>query len=207
MFAALNDRRAVVDYLLDTGVDVDARPYRNTTALHFAIQFRRHDMVRHLLDEAHRQQSKTTPTSPTPPDGPRPATTAAKQQSRSANSSAPPSREERSDPVDPPTSSIVASATSTKSRRGAGLHARASRRGNGSSVVLLSGVVCRGGRWFCGRLEVRASGLCECLHDRRVPGFEVVDHAVAYVVADHAAQNGVVFDVAEVAEAGDEGVH
>ena len=50
VFAALNDRRAVVDYLLDTGVDVDARPYRNTTALHFAIQFRRHDMVRHLLD-------------------------------------------------------------------------------------------------------------------------------------------------------------
>ena len=84
---------------------------------------------------------------------------------------------------------------------------RASRRGNGSSVVLLSGVVCRDGRWFCGRLEVRARGLCECLHDRRVPGFEVVDHAVAYVVADHAAQNGVVFDVAEVAEAGDEGVH
>ena len=36
--------------LLDTGVDVDARPYRNTTAQHFAIQFRRHDMVRHLLD-------------------------------------------------------------------------------------------------------------------------------------------------------------
>ena len=49
MFAALNDRRAVVDYLLDAGVDIDARSYRNTTALHFAIQFRRHDMVRHLL--------------------------------------------------------------------------------------------------------------------------------------------------------------
>ena len=50
MFAALNNRHAVVDYLLDTGVDVDARPYRNTTALHFAIQFRRSDMVRRLLD-------------------------------------------------------------------------------------------------------------------------------------------------------------
>ena len=48
-FAALNDRSAVVDYLLDTGVDIDARPYRNTTALHFAIQFRRHHMVRLLL--------------------------------------------------------------------------------------------------------------------------------------------------------------
>ena len=50
VFAALNNRHAVVDYLLDTGVDVDARPYRNTTALHFAIQFRRSDMVRRLLD-------------------------------------------------------------------------------------------------------------------------------------------------------------
>ena len=50
VFAALNNRRAVVDYLLDTGVDIDARPYRNTTALHFAIQFRRPDVVSHLLD-------------------------------------------------------------------------------------------------------------------------------------------------------------
>lgn len=49
VFAALNNRHAVVDYLLDTGADVDARPYRNTTALHFAIQFRRSDMVRRLL--------------------------------------------------------------------------------------------------------------------------------------------------------------
>ena len=49
VFAALNGRSAVVDYLLDAGVDIDARPYRNTTALHFAIQFRRHDMVRLLL--------------------------------------------------------------------------------------------------------------------------------------------------------------
>ena len=50
VFAALNDRRDVVDYLLDAGADIDARPYRNTTALHFAIQFQRSDMVRHLLD-------------------------------------------------------------------------------------------------------------------------------------------------------------
>ena len=50
VFAALNNRHAVVDYLLGTGVDVDARPYCNTTALHFAIQFRRSDMVRRLLD-------------------------------------------------------------------------------------------------------------------------------------------------------------
>ncbi len=49
MFAALNDRRTVVDYLLDAGVDIDARPYQNTTALHFAIQFGRLDMVEHLL--------------------------------------------------------------------------------------------------------------------------------------------------------------
>lgn len=50
VFAALNNRRAVVDYLLDAGADVDARPYQNTTALHFAIQFQRLDMARHLLD-------------------------------------------------------------------------------------------------------------------------------------------------------------
>lgn len=49
VFAALNDRRAVVDYLLDGGADIDARPYRNTTALHFAVQFARLGMVRHLL--------------------------------------------------------------------------------------------------------------------------------------------------------------
>ena len=50
VFAAANDRREVIVYLLDTGVDVDTRPYRNTTALHFAIQFGRLAMVRHLLD-------------------------------------------------------------------------------------------------------------------------------------------------------------
>ena len=42
--------RAVVDYLLDAGADIDARPYQNTTGLHFAIQFQRVGMVRHLLD-------------------------------------------------------------------------------------------------------------------------------------------------------------
>ena len=50
VFAALNNRRDVVDYLLDAGADIDARPYQNTTALHFAIQFQRAEMVRHLLD-------------------------------------------------------------------------------------------------------------------------------------------------------------
>ena len=49
VFAALNNRRDVVDYLLDAGADIDARSYRNTTALHFAIQFQRPEMVRHLL--------------------------------------------------------------------------------------------------------------------------------------------------------------
>ena len=57
VFAAANDRRNVVDYLLDAGADVDAHPYRNTTALHFAIQFRRPRMVRFLLD---RRASVTT---------------------------------------------------------------------------------------------------------------------------------------------------
>ena len=50
VFAALNNRRDVVDYLLDAGADVDARPYQDTTALHFAIQFQRPEMVGHLLD-------------------------------------------------------------------------------------------------------------------------------------------------------------
>ena len=50
VFAALNNRRTVVDYLLDVGVDIDVRPYRSTTALHFAIQFRRLEMVRCLLE-------------------------------------------------------------------------------------------------------------------------------------------------------------
>ncbi|MXX65567.1 MAG: ankyrin repeat domain-containing protein [Chloroflexi bacterium] len=50
VFAALNDRRSVVDYLLQIGIDVDSRPYRNTTALHFAVQFHRPEMVRNLLD-------------------------------------------------------------------------------------------------------------------------------------------------------------
>ena len=50
VFAALNNRLTVVDYLLDAGVDIDVRPYRNTTALHFAIQFRRLEMVRFLLE-------------------------------------------------------------------------------------------------------------------------------------------------------------
>jgi hypothetical protein len=49
VFAAANGRREVADYLLGTGADIDSRPYRNTTALHFAIQFRKLDMVRHLL--------------------------------------------------------------------------------------------------------------------------------------------------------------
>ncbi len=50
VFAAANNRREVVDVLLDAGADIDARPYRNTTGLHFAVQFRKAAMVRHLLD-------------------------------------------------------------------------------------------------------------------------------------------------------------
>lgn len=50
VLAALNNRRDIVDYLLDAGADIDSRPYQNTTALHFAIQFQRAEMVRHLLD-------------------------------------------------------------------------------------------------------------------------------------------------------------
>ena len=49
-FAAANDRVAVVDYLLACGVPIDAAPYRGITALHFAIQFGKPAMVKHLLD-------------------------------------------------------------------------------------------------------------------------------------------------------------
>ncbi len=49
VFAAANGRTDVVDYLLDVGANVDARPYRNTTGLHFAIQFHKPETVRQLL--------------------------------------------------------------------------------------------------------------------------------------------------------------
>jgi hypothetical protein len=49
VFAAANDRTEVVDYLIGAGADIDARPYRNTTGLHLAIQFHKPEMVRHLL--------------------------------------------------------------------------------------------------------------------------------------------------------------
>lgn len=49
VFAAANGRPAVVDHLLDVGTDIDARPWCNTTGLHFAVQFGKVEMVRHLL--------------------------------------------------------------------------------------------------------------------------------------------------------------
>lgn len=39
----------MVDYLLNTGADINARPYNNTTGLHFAILFAKPNMVAHLL--------------------------------------------------------------------------------------------------------------------------------------------------------------
>lgn len=50
VFAAANDRRAVVDYLTEAEVNINARPYRNTTGLHFAVQFHKPDMVEQLLE-------------------------------------------------------------------------------------------------------------------------------------------------------------
>ena len=50
VFAAANGRRRVVEYLHAAGVDVDSRPYRNTTGLHLAIQFSKLEMVHRLLD-------------------------------------------------------------------------------------------------------------------------------------------------------------
>lgn len=49
VFAAANERAEVVDYLLAVGANVDARPYRNTTGLHLAIQFHKPEAVRQLL--------------------------------------------------------------------------------------------------------------------------------------------------------------
>ncbi len=48
-FAALNDRTAVVDYLIDAGVPIDSAPYRGITALHFAVQFVKPAMVERLV--------------------------------------------------------------------------------------------------------------------------------------------------------------
>lgn len=48
--AAANNRTAVVDLLLACEVSIDAAPYRGITGLHFAIQFGKQAMVKHLLD-------------------------------------------------------------------------------------------------------------------------------------------------------------
>ncbi len=48
-FAALNDRREVVDYLVDVGVAIDSAPYRGSTPLHFAVQFAKATMVEHVV--------------------------------------------------------------------------------------------------------------------------------------------------------------
>lgn len=50
VLAAANGRTTVVDYLLDAGAEIDARPYNNTTGLHFAILFAKPDMVAHLIE-------------------------------------------------------------------------------------------------------------------------------------------------------------
>lgn len=50
VFAGANNRLDVVDYLVATGVDINARPYLNTTGLHLAIMFRNPDAVAGLLE-------------------------------------------------------------------------------------------------------------------------------------------------------------
>lgn len=49
VFAAANERIDVAEYLRSAGADINARPYRNTTALHLAIQFSKPEAVRYLL--------------------------------------------------------------------------------------------------------------------------------------------------------------
>ena len=50
VFAAANGRTNTLDYLHGAGVNIDARPYRNTTGLHLAIQLCKPEMVTHLLE-------------------------------------------------------------------------------------------------------------------------------------------------------------
>jgi hypothetical protein len=50
VFAGANGRVEMVDHLLGLGADINARPYRNTTGLHLAVQFAKLRMVRHLID-------------------------------------------------------------------------------------------------------------------------------------------------------------
>ena len=66
-FAALNDRTDVVDHLLDTGVPIDAAPYRGITSIHFAVQYAKPHMVEHLVArgaslEARDDEWNATPT-------------------------------------------------------------------------------------------------------------------------------------------------
>lgn len=49
VFAAANERLEVAEYLRAAGADIDARPYLNTTALHFAVQFSKPGAVGYLL--------------------------------------------------------------------------------------------------------------------------------------------------------------
>jgi hypothetical protein len=49
-FAALNDRTAAVDDLLDTGVPIDAAPYRGITSLHLAVQYAKPNMAEYLVE-------------------------------------------------------------------------------------------------------------------------------------------------------------
>lgn len=50
VFAGANNRMDIVDYLVSTGADINARPYLNTTALHLAIMFCNPDAVSGLLE-------------------------------------------------------------------------------------------------------------------------------------------------------------
>ncbi len=60
MLAAANGRVRVVDYLLAAGASVEARPYRSTTGLHLAVQFRKAEMVGHPIARGAASTSSTT---------------------------------------------------------------------------------------------------------------------------------------------------
>gem|GEM_PF-1207982 len=86
VFAALNNRRAVVNYLLESGADIDARPFATQQRCISRSSSSAETWSSYCSIVARRPQSKTTPTTPTPPDGPAPATTTANPQPPFANS-------------------------------------------------------------------------------------------------------------------------
>ena len=83
VFAALNNRREVVDYLLDSGADIDARPTRTPPRCTSPSSSSVPRWSATCSTGAPRSPSMTPTTNPTQPAGPTRATMAARRQPRS----------------------------------------------------------------------------------------------------------------------------